>query len=210
MKRGKSEIIQLKCGDNFTYIIKCSLTGECILIDPAGRYEDILRNVGRNLSAILVTHVHPDHIAALEDVIRLTPVKIPVWAHERESKDLSLWVQNIHLLKGGESVVAGTIKLRVLHTPGHSPGSLCFYEKGALFTGDTLFTGGNIGRCDLPGGNAEEMYLTLKERLSPIPDSAVLYPGHDYGPTPTSTLGEERKTNRFMKCENLDAFLALL
>ena len=111
--------------------------------------------------------------------------------------------------EGGDVLRVGDVGIELLHTPGHTPGSQCFLVEKRLIAGDTLFVQG-CGRVDLPGGDAEEMYRTLTQRLAALPDDVRLFPGHDYGEHPTSSLGEERRTNTYMRIPSLEAWLRLM
>ena len=102
------------------------------------------------------------------------------------------------LLEDGERVEVGRISLEVIHTPGHSHGGICLHGGGAVFTGDVLFVGA-VGRTDLPGGSASALRRSIRERLLVLPEDTVVYPGHDYGPSPTSTIGREARTNPFLE-----------
>jgi len=101
------------------------------------------------------------------------------------------------LLDEGETIEIGKLRLRVIHTPGHSQGGICLYGHGAVFTGDILFVGA-VGRTDLAGGSARAMRAAIREKLFDLPDETIVYPGHDYGPAPTSTIDRERLTNPFV------------
>jgi len=113
------------------------------------------------------------------------------------------------LHEGGDRVAAGEVEVTLLHTPGHTPGSQCFLVGNRLVSGDTLFVQG-CGRVDLPGGDSEEMYRTLTQRLAALPDDTVLYPGHNYGKTPTATMGEQRKSNYALKVPDMASWLRLM
>ena len=111
---------------------------------------------------------------------------------------------------GGDILHVGKIPIEFVHTPGHTEGSTCFLVAGTrLVAGDTLFVGG-CGRVDLPGSDPEEMYRSLTQRLSRLSDDVVLYPGHDYGDRPTSTLGDERRSNTCMKMPTLEQWLQMM
>ena len=100
----------------------------------------------------------------------------------------------------------GKISFDILHTPGHTPGCQCFLAQGQLISGDTLFIDG-VGRCDLPGGDPKVMYASLSNILMKLPDETIVYPGHNYGPTPTDTIGRQKQTNPYLQCSNLNEFL---
>jgi glyoxylase-like metal-dependent hydrolase (beta-lactamase superfamily II) len=101
-------------------------------------------------------------------------------------------------VKDGDTIAAGDVSLEVIHTPGHSPGGICLFGDGNLFTGDTLFVGG-IGRTDLPGASMEQFMTSIKERLLVLPGDTIVWPGHDYGSKPSSTIDEEKKSNPWLR-----------
>jgi len=138
-------------------------------------------------------------------------VPIHVNKHEAEGLKVVTGVSDCDLRRvdDGDRLKVGDLELRFLHTPGHTPGSQCFLIGDRLVAGDTLFVQG-CGRVDLPGSDPEEMYRSLTDRLSKLPDDVLLYPGHDYGGRPTSTLGEERKTNYCLKVPTLEDWLRLM
>ena len=101
-------------------------------------------------------------------------------------------------VKDGDRLVIGKVSLKVIHTPGHSPGGICLLADGQLFTGDTLFVG-SIGRTDLPGASEQQFLTSIKEKLLTLPDETIVWPGHDYGPAPSSTIGLEKTLNPFVR-----------
>jgi len=196
------------------YLVYDEETREGVIIDPGDSDPRILKTI-ESLSLkplyILGTHAHPDHILGAEYLRRY--LKIPFFLH-REDENFFREPENFLTFKlwgfpenpradgvfeEGASFDFGSSTLRVIHTPGHSPGSVCFYSKneGLLFTGDTLFVEG-IGRADLPGGSYRLMMKSIQEKLLVLPEETVIYPGHDYGPSPTSTLGHEKRFNPFL------------
>ncbi|TMA99988.1 MAG: MBL fold metallo-hydrolase, partial [Deltaproteobacteria bacterium] len=112
-------------------------------------------------------------------------------------------------VEGGDEVAIGNLKVKLLHTPGHTPGSQCFLVGNALVSGDTLFIG-SCGRVDLPGSNPEDMYRSLTQVLAALPDETLLYPGHNYADRPRSTLGDEKRTNMMMRFRSLGDFLSVM
>jgi glyoxylase-like metal-dependent hydrolase (beta-lactamase superfamily II) len=137
-----------------------------------------------------------------------------VHVHKAEAPGVRLMTglstADLTLHEGDDVVRVGAIPVRLLHTPGHTPGSQCFLVDGrSLVSGDTLFVQG-CGRVDLPGGDPDEMYRTLTQRLATLPDEVVLLPGHHYAETPTSTLGEQRRTNTHMRVRSLDDWRRLM
>ena len=129
--------------------------------------------------------------------------------HPTEAAYLGVERGNLSRVVSGTEVRVGRVPVTVIHTPGHTPGSQCFYVDGQLLSGDTLFIQG-CGRCDLPGGDPAEMHRSLTQRLGRLDDQTVLFPGHHYANLPTSTLGQERQTNPYMQSTSLGDFLAMM
>ncbi|ABZ84403.1 metallo-beta-lactamase family protein, putative [Heliomicrobium modesticaldum Ice1] len=191
------------------YLVQCPETGEAALIDPGGDGEMLLRRAEEakaKIVAIINTHGHSDHIAANGDIKKATGATI--LCHEAEAasiispgKNLSLYIGASitsppadRLLKDGDVLTIGrTVRLEVLHTPGHTVGGICLRGQGVVFTGDTLFHG-SIGRTDLPGGSYNQILHSIREKLLALPDDTVVYPGHG----PESTIGFERVNNPFL------------
>lgn len=181
---------------NFAYLIGDENAHECAIVDPGWDCAEILR-VAESLSLavtkILLTHSHFDHARAVEELAKAT--KATVYVHKKEASEIPKGL-TVEATQDGTVVKIGSIEVRCLHTPGHTPGSQCFVAGGAIFTGDTLFVEG-CGRVDLPGSNPKEMMLSLK-RLATLDPKLVVYPGHNYGPSPASTIGEEIKNNPYL------------
>ena len=172
---------------NFTYIVEDENTDEAIIIDPSWdliELELIIKRNNLKIKYIVNTHHHFDHTLGNDAMIKST--KAPLIQHE-----LSELKHDISV-KDGDFIEFGGSKLRVLYTPGHSKDSICLIGDGKLFSGDTLFVG-NCGRIDLPGGSAKELYHSLIDILSQLNDDLVIYPGHNYGSSETSTIGREKK-----------------
>lgn len=192
---------------NFVYLVGDRTAGECIAVDPAWDIRGILDAVeadGMRLVGAFATHYHPDHVGGglfgfgIEGLPELLGVQgMSVHSHRLEADGLrkvtGISKTDMTLHDSGDKIRVGEIDIEWLHTPGHTPGSSCFRVKDALIAGDTLFLQG-CGRVDLPGGDADEMRRTLRERLARLPDEVVLYPGHAYGGE-FAPLGEVRKTN---------------
>jgi hydroxyacylglutathione hydrolase len=196
----------------FCYLVSCPRTGEGLLIDPAGDEDRVVSTVNQrqvHLKYIVNTHGHVDHTCGNERVKALTGAKIII--HELDGQMLQSrrgeemarqWgftpspPADITVTDGDE-IVAGDVSLEVIHTPGHSPGGICLLGDGNLFSGDTLFVGG-IGRTDLPGGSMSQFMQAIRERILTLPGETIVWPGHDYGPRPSSTIEIERKTNPWL------------
>ena len=189
---------------NFTYLVANEEGGEGVVIDPAYGIDPVLEAVDRRrvkVRYILNTHSHPDHVAGNREVRERTGAKVV--AHRVAPLDQDLSVDD------GDAVDAGRLKVRVLHTPGHTKDSVLYLFEGHVATGDTLFVG-ECGRTDLPGGDPAEMYESLHRRLAVLDDALVVLPGHDYGATPTSTLGRERAENYTLSPRTKEEFLRFL
>ena len=209
---------------NFSYVIGSRRTRECVFVDPAWDVAGLLAVAAAddmNVVGALATHWHPDHVGGdlyghdIEGAARfvaLAQAKLRVHRAEADGvrKVTGLSVSDLETVEGGDHLRLGDVDVEFVHTPGHTPGSQCFLVNGTLLVaGDTLFVQG-CGRVDLPGGDPGEMYLTLTQRLAKLPDTTVLYPGHDYGPTPVSTLGEERATSVCFRVSGLDDWRRLM
>jgi hydroxyacylglutathione hydrolase len=208
---------------NFVYLIGDAEKRECVIVDPAWDIKGLLELLDREelrLVGALVTHYHPDHvggeifgysIAGISDLLSMRPVKIHVHTSEREGvmKITGASASDLVAHEGGDELEVGAVRVKFLHTPGHTPGSQCFLVKDALVAGDTLFIGG-CGRVDLPGGNAEQMYYSLTQVLAKLPDETLLFPGHNYAAKPVSTIGEQRSQNIYMRMRSLEDWMRLM
>lgn len=176
-------------GDNFSYIIADDSSKEAAIVDPSFNAEEIakvLRSQGVTVEYIINTHQHTDHTAGNEDLKQRYHAKIVAYKESNVKKDVSV--------KDGDTISLGKVSIHVIHTPGHTPDSICLLVDGKLLTGDTLFVG-ECGRTDLPGGSPADMYHSLFDKLMKLDDKVEVYPGHDYGPSPKSTIGKEKRTN---------------
>jgi hydroxyacylglutathione hydrolase len=193
---------------NFVYIIGCERTREAAVVDPAWDVPSILKVIRDHelkVGAILLTHTHFDHINGVEELLKATDAR--VFVHKKEAAALA-YSTSVKKIESGDEVKIGDHRITFVHTPGHTPGSQCFYLPDRLIAGDTLFVRG-CGRCDLPGGNPEEMFQSLSGKLKKMDDHVRLYPGHNYAEVPVSTLGEEKKHNPFLLCQTKDQFLRM-
>lgn len=175
--------------DVFAYIVGCEATRDAVVIDPGGGADRIVeeaRREGLRIRYIFNTHGHWDHTMGNDQLKLLTGASIV--RHKQESgADIDISLVDEMPFQVGEIVFT------VFHTPGHTPGGVCLYAEGQLFTGDTLFVG-DSGRTDLPGGHRPTLGASIR-RLMELPDETVVWPGHDYGPTPNSTIGWEKRHN---------------
>ncbi|MFC1891894.1 MBL fold metallo-hydrolase [Thermodesulfobacteriota bacterium] len=207
-------IEQMKVGfmDVFCYIVSCPNTNEALVIDPAGDEERVVERINEkklNLRYIVNTHGHPDHTCGNAKVKDLTGAKIVM--HEEDDRMFNSpegqamakqWGFPISppadmCVHDNDKIEAGDISIEVIHTPGHSPGGICLLGDGNLFTGDTLFVGA-IGRTDLPGASVSEFMDSIKNRLLALPGETIVWPGHDYGSRPSSTIEIEKHTNPYL------------
>lgn len=196
--------IQVGNMQNFCYVVADEETNECIVIDPSWDLEKIEEVVARNdltVKYIVNTHHHFDHTIGNKAMADSTGAKII--QHEASTLDYDISVKNDDKIKFGKS------KLTVIHTPGHSKDSICLIGDGKIFSGDTLFVG-NCGRVDLPGGSARELYHSLFDTLHNLDDSLALYCGHNYGSSPTSTIGKEKKMNFVMQPRSEQEFVEMM
>ena len=196
----------------FAYLVGDEETGEALVIDPAAdtaRIATLAADNGLTIKYIVNTHGHVDHISGNRDMKESTGAQIVV--HEADA-DMLVSTPALYLrmfgakasppaditVREGDTIAAGRVAFQVIATPGHSPGSMCLYGEGLVFTGDTLFVGA-IGRTDLPGGSWNTMARSLREKLAVLPDDTKVLPGHNYGPAPTSTIGYEKRHNPYLK-----------
>ena len=190
------KVIQLLIGpmDVFCYIIGCAITRDALVIDPGGSADIIATKAKENnlnIKYIFNTHHHYDHIEDNALLKKLTGAEIVM--HTLEDNLVNEDSKADIRLTNEKTFKIGDITFQIFHTPGHSPGALCLYAEGHLFTGDTLFVG-DSGRTDLPGGHRPALGASIR-MLMELPDETIVWPGHDYGTTPNSTIGREKRTN---------------
>jgi len=200
-------IEQIKVGlDNFSYIIYCPITKKAAIVDPgfdASKTLKFISSKNLKLEYIIVTHYHSDHSSETKRIKNLIPSS-KIVISKQDGKKLD--VKSDIIVSDGDRLKLGEINLDFILTPGHTPGSICIIVNNeALLTGDTLFIG-DCGRTDLPGGNLAQMYKTLHEKIIPLPDHLIVYPGHDYGDKPFDNLGNQKYTNKTLLAKSLNEF----
>lgn len=189
-------IIQMPVGfmQVFSYIIGCEETRDALVIDP-GADADVIAAKAKennlNIKYIFNTHHHFDHTEGNADLKKLTGAKIVI--HSLENAQMKGASKADICLNDEKTFKVGKITFQIFFTPGHTSGGLCLYADGNLFTGDTLFVG-DSGRTDLPGGHRPTLGASIR-KLMELPDDTIVWPGHDYGRTPSSTIGNEKRTN---------------
>jgi len=202
-------IEQIKVGHMsvFCYLLGDEETKDALLIDPSSDFEKINAAIEKyhfNITKIINTHGHFDHIGGNRYYVKKTGSRL--FIHEADyyflRKNVNRFIafikggrhikHEVKLLHDGDIITVGSTDIEVIHTPGHSPGSICLYFKGNLFTGDTLFTEG-MGRTDFSGGCGDTILDSIKNRILSLPDDTIIWPGHHYGRFPVSTVKEQKR-----------------
>jgi len=181
---------------NYAYLVGALDTNLVIAIDAAWDAKKIISEAeknGKKITAVLLTHTHFDHCNAVDELSKA--MKVPVYVHEKEVKNVSNTL-NIKTTKDGMTIAEAGLKVLCIHTPGHTPGSQCFLINDAIFTGDTLFVD-SCGRVDLPGSNPQDMKSSLL-KIASLPENIIVFPGHNYGLVPYSTIGQQKKSNPYL------------
>ncbi len=214
---------------NFAYVVGSRSTREVLVVDPAWNVDALVDHAeqeGMQVTGALVTHYHQDHIGGslfgmeIEGLTRLKErfpsAVVHVNKHEAEgvAKVADMARSELSEHEGGDVIEVGALRIRLLHTPGHTPGSQCFLVEeagraGQLVSGDTLFLG-SCGRVDLPGSDPEQMYESLTGTLKRLPDETLLFPGHLYSQEGHSTMGEQKRSNPFLRVTSLETFLQFM
>jgi glyoxylase-like metal-dependent hydrolase (beta-lactamase superfamily II) len=222
---GKVFFQQLEMGpmQNFVYFVGDPETRSLAVVDPAWDIEgilDVARRTGLDITHLLVTLFHPDHLGGrmmgmsvrgAQDLLA-AGVKAKVHIHKSEApyvgRVTDLSESDLVKVESGDEIKVGNVPIRFIHTPGHTPGSQCFLVADALVSGDTLFIG-SCGRVDLPGSDPRALYDSLKT-LGELPEGTRLFPGHNYASQPSSTIGEQKRRNAFMRFDSVEDFLAMM
>ena len=213
---------------NFAYLVGSKTRREALLVDPAWSVDQLLDQAEADdmqVVGALVTHYHQDHVGGsifgmdIEGLAQLLARKpVPVHVNSNEADGLRQVTgaseSDLRRCEAGDVLSLGPIRIRLLHTPGHTPGSQCFLveeegQPGRLVSGDTLFLG-SCGRVDLPGSDPAAMYRSLNETLRKLPDETLVYPGHLYSRDSEGTIGLEKQTNPFLRVSSLEQFLTFM
>jgi glyoxylase-like metal-dependent hydrolase (beta-lactamase superfamily II) len=210
---------------NFVYLLGDRETGEALIVDPAYGVRELVEMAGTEgmgITGALVTHYHPDHVGGdlmgysiegARELLAMDDVSAPLHVQRAEvpwiKRVIGVSDSDLVVHDSGDEVRVGDIPIRLVHTPGHTPGSQCFFvDNRYLVSGDTLFLEG-CGRTDLPGGDAAQLYESLTQKLAKVPDDAVLFPGHLYSPEPSASMGDTRKLNFVFKPRSAEEWLAV-
>lgn len=196
---------------NFSYFIVGD-SGFCVVVDPGDveRLEEVMREDGLKLGGILVTHSHHDHVEGV--AVLASKYGVPVYMHSEAVRRVDVGGGEVRLVKEGEGLSVGSgdggggVVIEVMETPGHIDDAVCYFcrDEGWVVTGDTLFVEG-CGRADFPDSNVEDLWRSLG-RLRELPDAVKVYPGHDYGSKPVSTIGWEKAHNKYLLCKDFEEF----
>jgi hydroxyacylglutathione hydrolase len=205
---------------NYVYLLGSMETRKAAVVDAAWEIDTILKIAKQDemeITHAFVTHTHPDHVGGgfagmeIDGVTELLEkCKAKVVVHKAEAEFIKgLSSSDMIKTDNGDKVDVGGVEVQLMHTPGHTPGSQCFLVDNRVVSGDTLFIDA-CGRVDFPGGNPEQMYYSLTQKLMALPDDMILFPGHNYAPLKHATMGEQKKTNPYLKFSSLKQFLAAM
>ena len=193
--------------ENFIYLIQDKASGRAAVVDPAWEVQEIIalaKKRGVTITDILLTHSHHDHINGIQTILANYDAQLHLLKPEAQFWGRHLDLPTLH--HGGDIIKLGDTEIGVLHTPGHTPGSACYQVGNELITGDTLFVFG-CGRCDLAGGDPEQMYHTLRKLGSELPKQTIIHPGHNYADKSTSTMEEQNAGNPFLHFDKKEDFI---
>lgn len=204
MKVGALEIVQIPAGEmaNFSYLLFCPDSRRGLAVDPSlepQRLLDAIEKHAVRLDWLVNTHGHRDHVAGNGLILQATGATLAAHPQAGPRPDRAL--------AEGDRLMVGEVAVEILQTPGHTPADITLHAPGALLTGDTLFVT-KVGRADMQGSDPAALYASLR-RLAAFPGDTLVFPGHDYGPRPWSTIAYELQHNPYLRCSDLDSFLAL-
>ena len=190
--------------DNLTYLVSCMRTGNQFLVDASIQLKQIDGFINkRGLIALFITHTHGDHIAYLDEYIDAFPNLVVMVYKESEHKINSDYIKPV---KQNDIVTVGQLTVEILYTPGHYNDSICYYIDGVLFTGDTLFVG-RTGRTISKGSDIKKLYKSVYDTILDLPESTMIYPGHDYGPKMSITIKENISISPLLRAEDEEDFI---
>jgi len=201
------DAVELGPMENFVYLIQDHATQRAAIVDPAWDVPQVLalaEQKGVQVTDILLTHSHHDHINGIRDVLDQHDAQLHLLKPEAQFWGQYLDLPTLH--NGGDVIRLGETEIKLLHTPGHTPGSTCYHLGNDLITGDTMFVFG-CGRCDLSGGDPETMFHTLRKIRRELPAGTIIHPGHNYAVKPTSTLEEQEQGNPFFHHDCVEDFV---
>ena len=193
--------------ENFIYLIEDVASKQAAVVDPAWDVEAIIARANQlelQISDILLTHSHHDHINGIEGILNQRAARVHLLKPEYEFWSHQLEKPTLH--HGGDRIQLGDTEIKLLHTPGHTPGSTCYQIEDQLITGDTLFVFG-CGRCDLHGGDPQQMFNTLKDMKYKLDPNMRIHPGHNYAEQETTTLAEQLEGNPFLHFDDEQEFI---
>ena len=190
--------------DNLTYLVSCMRTGNQFLVDASIQLKQIDGFINkRGLIALFITHTHGDHIAYLDEYLDAFPNLVVMVYKESEHKINCDYIKPV---KQNDIVTVGQLTVEILYTPGHYDDSICYYLDGVLFTGDTLFVG-RTGRTISKGSDIKKLYKSVYDTILDLPESTIIYPGHDYGPKMSITIKENITISPLLRAEDEDDFI---
>jgi len=193
--------------ENFVYLLVDESSKSAAVVDPAWDVPAIIEKaklLDVSVTDILLTHSHNDHINGIDELLSHYDAQVHILKSEASFWGKQLINPSLHY--GGDIIKLGDTEIEIMHTPGHTPGSACYRTDEDIITGDTLFVFG-CGRCDLHGGDPEQMFTTLKRFKDDLPDNIIIHPGHNYSIQSSSTVGEEINGNPFMHFTEVDNFI---